>query len=51
MTVSFLELTEEDCFGDAYVFYPCDMASLVQMHLKQDGLYAGQAGCLEDFVI
>ena len=51
MTVSFLELTEEDCFGDAYVFYPCDMASPAQLQLKQDGLCAGQTGSLEDFFI
>ena len=52
MTVfSFLELAEEDCFGHAYVFHPCDMASPVQLHLKQDGLYAGQAGSLEDVFV
>ena len=51
ITLSFLELTEEDCFGHAYVFHPCDVASSVQLHLKQDGLYAGQAGSLEDFFI
>ena len=27
------------------------MASLVRLHLKQDGLYAGQAGSLEDFFV
>ena len=47
----FLELAEEDCFGHAYVFYPCDVASPAQVHLKQDGLYAGQAGSLEDFFV
>ena len=46
--LSFLELAEEDCFGHAYVFHPCDVASPEQLHLKQDGLYAGQAGPLED---
>ena len=42
--LSFLELAEENCFGHAYVFHPCDVASPAQLHLKQDGLYAGQAG-------
>ena len=51
ITLSFLELAEEDCFGQAYVFHPCGMASPVQLHLKQDGLYARQAGSLEDFFI
>ena len=51
IALSFLELAEEDCFGRAYVFHPCDVASLAQLHLKQDGLYAGQAGCLEDFFV
>ena len=27
------------------------MASPAQLHLKQDGLYAGQAGSLEDFFV
>ena len=40
--LSFLELAEEDCFGHMYVFHPCDVASPAQLHLKQDGLYAGQ---------
>ena len=51
ITLSFLELAEEDCFGHAYVFHPCDVASPEQLHLKQDGLYAGQTGSLEDFFI
>ena len=51
MTLSFLELAEEDCFGHAYVFHPCDMASPALLHLKQDGFYAGQAGSLEDFFV
>ena len=51
IALSFLELAEEDCFGHAYVFHPCDVASPAQLHLKQDGLYAGQAGSLEDFFI
>ena len=51
ITLSFLELAEEDCFGHAYVFHPCDMASPAQLHLKQDELYAGQAGSLEDFFV
>ena len=50
ITLSFLGLAEEDCFGNAYVFRPCDVASPAQLHLKQDGLFAGQAGSLEDFV-
>ena len=48
---SFLELAEEDCFGHAYVFHPCDVASPAQLHLKQARLYAGQASSLEDFFI
>ena len=51
IALSFLELTEDDCFGHVYVFHPCDMASQVQLHLKQDELYAGQAGSLEDFFV
>ena len=51
ITLSYLELAEEDCFGHAYVFHPCDVASPAQLHLKQDGLYAGQAGSLEDFFV
>ena len=51
ITLPFLELAEEDCFGIVCVFRPCDVASPVQMHLKQDGLYAGQAGSLEDFFV
>ena len=49
--LSFSELAEEDCFGHVYVFHPCDVASPAQLRLKQDGLYAGQAGSLEDFFI
>ena len=48
---SFLKIAEENCFGHAYVFHPCDVASPAQLHLKQDGLYAGQAGSLEDFFV
>ena len=51
VSLSFLELTEEDCFGHANVFHPCDMISPAQLHLKQDGLYAGQAGSLDDFFV
>ena len=51
IALSFLELAEEDCFGHAYVFHPCDVASPAQLYLKQDGLYAGQAGSLEDFSV
>ena len=36
--LSFLELTEEDCFRHVYVYHPCDVASPAQLHLKQDGL-------------
>ena len=49
IALSFLELAEEDRFGHANVFHPCDVASPAQLHLKQDRLYAGQAGSLEDF--
>ena len=51
IALSFLELAEEDCFGHAYVCHPCDVASQVQLHLKQDGLYSGQTGSLEDFFV
>ena len=51
IALSFLEIAEEDCFRHANVFHPCDVASPAQLHLKQDGLYAGQAGSLEDFFI
>ena len=49
--LSFLELAEEDCFWHAYVFHPCDVASPAEQRLKQDRLYSGQAGCLEDFFV
>ena len=51
IVLSILGLAEEDCFGHAYVFHPCDMASPAQLHLEQDGLYAGQADSLEDFFL
>ena len=51
IALSFLELAEEDCFGHAYVFHPCDIASPAQLHLTQDGIYAGQAGSLDDFFV
>ena len=51
IALSFLELAEEDCFGHANVFHPRDVASPAQLHLKQDGLYAGQAGFFEDFIV
>ena len=51
ITLSFLEFIEEDCFEHVYIFHPCDVASQAQPHLKQDGLYAGLAGSLEDFFI
>ena len=50
ITLSFFEFMAEDCFRYAYVFHPCDLAYPVQLHLKQDGLYAGQAGSLDDFL-
>ena len=49
--LSVLELAEEDCFGHAYVFHSCEVASPAQLHMKQDGIYAGQAGSLEDFFL
>ena len=51
IALSFLEFAEEDCFGHAYVFHPCDVTSPAQLHLKQDGLYAVQAGSLEEFFV
>ena len=51
ITLSFLELAEEDCFGHAYVFHLRDVASQAQLHMKQDRLYAEQAGSLEDFFV
>ena len=51
IALSFLELAEEDCFGYAYVFYPLDVTSPAQLHLKEDGLSALQAGSLEDFFV
>ena len=51
IALSFLELAEDDCFGYANVFHPCDVARPTQLHLKQDELYAGQAGSLEDFFV
>ena len=47
----FFELAEEDCSEHAHVFHPCDVASPAQLHLKQDGVYAGQAGSLVDFFV
>ena len=51
ITISFLELGEDDCFGHVYVFHFCDVVSQAQLHLKQDGLYAGQAGSLDNFFV
>ena len=51
IALSFLELAEEDFFGHTYVFHPCDVASPSQVHLKQDRLYAGQTGSIEDFFV
>ena len=43
IALTVLELVGEDCFGHACVFHSRDVASPAQLHLKQDGLYAGQA--------
>ena len=51
IAISFLGFAEEDFFGHVYVFHPCDVASPAQLHLKQYGLYAGQAGSQEDFFV
>ena len=51
IALSFSELAEEDCFRHANVFRHCDVASPAQLHLKQDGLHAWQAGSLEDFFV
>ena len=51
IALSFLEFAEKECFLRAYVFHPCDVASPAQLHLKQDGFYAGQTGCLEDLLL
>ena len=51
IALSFLELAEEDCSGHANLFHRCDVACPAQLHLKQDGHYAGQAGSLEDFFV
>ena len=51
IALSFLELAEEYCFGHAYIFHPCKVASPAQLHLKQDGLYAWLAGSLGDFFV
>ena len=48
---SFLELTEKDCFGHWHIFHPCDLVSPAHLHLKQDGLYAGQVVSLEDVFV
>ena len=48
IALSSLDLADEDCFGHAYACHPCNMACPAQLHLKQDGLYAGQAGSRED---
>ena len=51
ITLSFSELAEEDYFGHAYVFHPCDAVTPAKLHPKPEGLYAGQAGCLEDVFV
>ena len=47
----YLELAEEDCFGHAYIFHPYDVACPAQLHLKQHGLQAWQAGPPEDLPV
>ena len=51
IALSFLELAGQDCCRHANVFHSCDVASPAQLQLKRDGLYAGQAGSLEDFFV
>ena len=51
ITLSFSELAEEDYFGHAYVFHPCDAVTPAKLHFKQEGLYAGLGGCLEDVFV
>ena len=51
IALSFLELAEEDCFGHACVFNPCDVARPAQLQLMQDGLHAEQTGSLQDFFL
>ena len=51
IALSFLELAEEDCFWNAYIFHPCDVASPAQLHLKEAGLNDGQVGSPEDFFV
>ena len=51
IALSFLELAEEDCLGHMYVIHPCDVASPVQLHLRQGGVCDGQAGSLDDFFV
>ena len=46
-----LELAEEDSSWHAYVFHPSDMASPAQLQLKQDGLFAREAGSLAHFLV
>ena len=48
---SFLQHAEEGCFGHAYVFHSCDVATPAQLYPKQDRLYAVQAGSFEDFFV
>ena len=51
ITLSFSELDEEDYLGHAYVFHPFDAVRPAKLHLKPEGLYAEQAGCLEDVFV
>ena len=51
IALSFLELAEQDCFGHAYAFHICNVANQAQLHLKEEGYYAGQAGSLEELCV
>ena len=51
MTLSFLEFAQQEFCRHVHGFHLCDTTSPVQLHLKLDGLRAGQAGSLENFFI
>ena len=51
MTLSFLEFAQQEFCRHVHGFHLCDTNSPVQLHLKLDGLRAGQAGSLENFFI
>ena len=46
ITLSFLELAEEDCLGHVYIFDSCDVASPRQLHLKHLGSMMGRLALL-----